>query len=115
MKGKLMEKAFRANIRSITPDRYLWTNPIPERIVHYSKQRDPRGYQVHDLRVGGIYKQALSAEKSAENSTPSGQPTHTHTSTHTPHICAHTHTYILSLTDTTHTHTQTNYIFHIVI
>ncbi|CAL8324890.1 unnamed protein product [Gadus morhua 'NCC'] len=42
MKGKLMEKAFRANIHGITPDCYLWTNPIPERIVHYSKQRDPK-------------------------------------------------------------------------
>ena len=105
MKGKLMEKAFRANIRSITPDCYLWTNPIPERIVHYSKQRDPKVYQVHDLRVGGIYKQALSAGKSAENCTPSGQPTHTQAHTRLTYVHTYAHTYA-------HTHTDKLYFSH---
>ncbi|CAL8374072.1 unnamed protein product [Arctogadus glacialis] len=60
MKGKLMEKAFRANIHGITPDCYLWTNPIPERIVHYSKQRDPKG--------------PLSASAPAQVSPPASSP-----------------------------------------
>lgn len=55
--------AFRAKIRNITLDSYLWTRPSPERILHSSKQRDSKVYQVHDLRVSEIYSQAVLAEK----------------------------------------------------
>lgn len=36
----------------------------PGRILHSSKQQDSKVYQVHDLRVSGIYNQAESAKKS---------------------------------------------------
>lgn len=36
--------------------------PPPERIPHSSKRQDSKVYQVHDLRVSEIYRQAVTAE-----------------------------------------------------
>lgn len=62
MKRKTNVWTFRAAMRNITPDSYLWTLVSPERILHSSKQQDSKVYQVHDPRVSEILNPAESAE-----------------------------------------------------
>lgn len=84
-------------MRNITPDSYLWTRLSPEKILHSSKQRDSKVYQVHDLRVSVIYSQA-SAEKVRHRTRHHVDNIQLYTHMHTPNLLLfllHAHSYTL--------------------